>query len=642
MADAYNQQLVKLRISRSLSLKDASKQIGIPFFLLYFYERGYFRPSKKNLAKIEAFYGKIDFSNNKEYPGEYVVNKKDDKPKKVKLIVLGIISLLSLISVITSGTIFYSSASNTESYYGETYTKVHKNVLEKGSIGRDILTNLEYYTINEYGINGHANIIFYKTNSILYFNNSTFSMTSGLDERPELGSGYYTYQFGGNLGKNSYICTFSYRNNDIGMFFSGDILYENKPIENAANINIITQGKIPVTSDLVVALFNSRINVALAAFDYLLNDSLGEEISFYNEFLRDREQGRVTNYNLQITGIITFVITFAILFVALSIIIFTLINLAKNKKNEENHEIKDEELPKDINMPVGIPDFITIWALRAIYFISFIMLLLGFMAQVISLPSIFTNETFLNIFRMGFYGGLIVKQMIVISSARRIKTIYFELAKHAFLYIGIASIETILLSFMSAWGYSFDSLIYNYVPGNIFLVIALNYLIYYFLFFTPSFLKEKAISYKIIWRLVSIIPLAMIVATILISHASDLFYGVDKNIYYLVFFPNSSAVLSATSVLFIYSLFFLKLFHEKKYKLDSDSRFFIGDKFTLFSNVLATFIIILAAVIDLLLKDQPVSYYLSLGTNTFVLILILFTLLSKHGFDNYIESSLNL
>ena len=45
----------------------------------------------------------------------------------------------------------------------------------------------------------------------------------------------------------------------------------------------------------------------------------------------------------------------------------------------ENYEIKDEELPKDINMPIGIPDFITIWALRAIYFISFIMLLLGFM-----------------------------------------------------------------------------------------------------------------------------------------------------------------------------------------------------------------------------------------------------------------------
>ena len=39
-------------------------------------------------------------------------------------------------------------------------------------------------------------------------------MTSELDERPELGSGYYTYQFGGNLGKNSYICTFSYRNNE--------------------------------------------------------------------------------------------------------------------------------------------------------------------------------------------------------------------------------------------------------------------------------------------------------------------------------------------------------------------------------------------------------------------------------------------
>ena len=52
----YNIHLSELRKSAHLSLKEAAKSIGINRWKLYFYENGYFRPTKKDLQKLNDFY----------------------------------------------------------------------------------------------------------------------------------------------------------------------------------------------------------------------------------------------------------------------------------------------------------------------------------------------------------------------------------------------------------------------------------------------------------------------------------------------------------------------------------------------------------------------------------------------------------
>ena len=51
----YNAYLFELRKHENLSLREASKKIGINRWKLYFYENGYFRPTKKDLKKLNDF-----------------------------------------------------------------------------------------------------------------------------------------------------------------------------------------------------------------------------------------------------------------------------------------------------------------------------------------------------------------------------------------------------------------------------------------------------------------------------------------------------------------------------------------------------------------------------------------------------------
>ena len=52
----YNVTIKELRLARGLLLKEASKKMHINRIKLYFYEAGYFRPTKKDKKKIEDFY----------------------------------------------------------------------------------------------------------------------------------------------------------------------------------------------------------------------------------------------------------------------------------------------------------------------------------------------------------------------------------------------------------------------------------------------------------------------------------------------------------------------------------------------------------------------------------------------------------
>ena len=75
----YNSLLSSLRKEKNLSLREAAEQSGVNRWKLYFYENGYFRPTKKDLEKLNKFY-------NTELPVHgYYAYPAPTKEKELKL-----------------------------------------------------------------------------------------------------------------------------------------------------------------------------------------------------------------------------------------------------------------------------------------------------------------------------------------------------------------------------------------------------------------------------------------------------------------------------------------------------------------------------------------------------------------------------
>ena len=625
MSKSYNVELARLRKERNLTRKVAAKEMGVPRFNLYLYENGYFKPNKKDLEKIEAYYGQsIDFST---YAASFEDHHQSSKPNKKKLIILGVIALLSASLFATGFCLFDDASDNTSKPYGEVYKEAKAKAMKDGDVGRDLITDLEYHYLRGEYIATYTQISFYTTNSILYFNNATASSSTGLLEtHPELGISRFHFQFGGSLNQSSYVCTFSFGSSKAGIFFIADAIYHNESIKKFDSLNVIRQGDIPVTEELALELFNVKIEDATKAFSHLLTTSLGKDVDFFKDFLPAREQGRTINFGTQIAGLSMIFPSIISFFVALVIFVSEVFKGMKSYIEEGRDEHK---LPKDLNINVGIPDFLLLWLSRLSAVLSLGIIILCTLGKyVITLPDLFLNEDFLRFFELVFITTPFIRQFIVVNTARKRKTLYVELTRTILVYLFIASFETSLIGVTNRWGYNIADFIYSYIPSNIFLAVALNYVICIFLFIDPKFIKGEKKWPTVLWRLGSLIPLAAIVATVIVGNSYELFYGVKKNIYLLFWVSNSRAVLSVTSILFIYAIYFTRLYFDRKY---NSYKFYNGFRYNLIINVVCTTIVGIVALVDGLVATSELAYYIGFGYNLTLLAIIPFILLTRYG-----------
>ena len=215
----YNTHLENLRKEKGLSLKEAAKAIGISRWSLYFYENGYFRPSKKALQKLTSFYGEeISIEGVDAYPApnKEKVIKKEKQTLKVKRIVFGSLSGALLLTIIAGAILFNSSVNNNNSFYGQTYNEMDEYVSENGDVGHDLVTSLPYHYVSKSVGVSTATMIFYETDNMLYFNECTYSVTT----LTEAGMERYHFNFGSNLGASSYRTEFTYGNWFTGTYIS--------------------------------------------------------------------------------------------------------------------------------------------------------------------------------------------------------------------------------------------------------------------------------------------------------------------------------------------------------------------------------------------------------------------------------------
>ena len=114
----YNLHLTSLREDKGLTIKEASKQMKISPLSLYCYEKGYFRPSKKNLEKINTFYGvELSLKGLDGYPAaskDALIGKK--KNLKKKKIIFGSLSAFFAIFIVIGAVLFVKSVPTVDSY----------------------------------------------------------------------------------------------------------------------------------------------------------------------------------------------------------------------------------------------------------------------------------------------------------------------------------------------------------------------------------------------------------------------------------------------------------------------------------------------------------------------------------------------
>ena len=647
MSNSYNQQLVDARKKKRLTIKDAAKKIGISRFKLFLYENGYFRPGTKSIDKIQNFYEMtIDYSNNNEYPTAGKVVKKR-KSRKRRIIISSIICGLSVGLIITGSLLFTSSAKNRVTSYGDVYNETRQKAIEGGKVGRDLITDLQYYYVDNNEQTARPTIAFYDTNNILYFNKCTYTTNviySSIDPSKEvLGVCRLYFSFGGGLSTDSRVCSLTFASSSGGVNFTCDAYFTNEEIKEVRNLKIISQTKYKVTEELALFVYNAQRVDLVRDYNHLLFRTLGREVDFYYEFLPAREQGRITNFNMQITGLSLLFPAIIAFFITATIIIFTLIGRAKSllAPIEETH--KDEgiykPLPKDYNIYFGIPDFVVINITRIMGFGGLgLMALLTGLKLIVPLPAFLTSEGLMRFLSLCFISAPFIYQIVMIGSIKKTRTLFKEITKYMLLYLTFATIETTILGIADAWGYEIASLLAKYIPTNIFLATALNYFIFYFLFLTPKFIRKKGKYGILVWRLLSIVPLVVITVITVIGHSYVMIYGVKNNVYLNLWISNSKIDVSIVSILIIYVTYFIRLFFTKRYGHNGAITFHNGNRYMFVTNITYSAIIVAFVLIDLFFINSEFFYYLGLGDNIWMLMIIPLVLFCKYG-PNSIEIS---
>ena len=639
--NAYNTTLKRFRDERNLTLKKASKEIGISRLRLFLFENGYFRPRGKTLNKIEKYYNtKLDFTGENSYPvptKNKQTNIDNKKPLFIKRIVFASLTVLLLATSIIGGYTFSSSLSNSESSYGETYISLKKAVQEKGKTGHDLVTALEYYQVNKQNDGKEVIITFYKTDNLLYINECTYTLS--VDDFENIEVLRYSFSFGGGLDVNSYLCNFTYGNVSNYSYYSCNFHFNKNGIDSINDFKTVVNGYKQMDETMILDIINNVVPDVNNALSSLIEETLGTKKDFQDDFLSAREKGRVTNFTSQIVGLSLLIggtfFFFFFLFILTRLLVKNIKPRLADVSVEENKKI--ESLPKDVNMRVGIPDFFLLVLSRILVFSSIVILLVSFVAKIgkelgaFSFIDLFYNDVFLTILHTTLIAGVFLEHILVLGKHKTPTIIFGRIIYNFFLFLLFATIETEIFIVTNEWGFDRASIAFKFIPGNLFLVIGLEYTIYLLLFFQPAFLNNKKKWLRFLWHSLSFIPLGLLIYSYIISNTYILTYGVQANVFIKIWFPNGFLSLSIITTVYIYIIFGTNLFYERKYGKKKAQLFFCGDRFTLMENLLSVLLICIAGVIDLLLINNQYAYYIGLGNNSWIFILIPLVLLCKHS-----------
>ncbi len=630
MTSSYNEFLYKKRMEMKLSKKKFAKFLGLPKIYYSYCENGYFKPSKKYVEKISSALG-IDFSLYLEGASSYPTPLPDKlgwferlyKKILAKLWVrIAFIVLLigSLFMTIFGFARYNYTMDHADEFFNDRYLSFAYAMREKGGSTFSLLhemTRPEIHTLED----GK----FYSISTSTQ-NYALRSLSAYANYQYDTGSLYYIVP---NDAKDSLLhVKVQYINTDTLTKSYGDFYREDKDSSFK-----LTEGPYDDTGETIVdekeansltTIFNSHINDLNKEFTSLIKTQLGLDYDFYNELLVDHAQAATDNLFAEIgslaIGIGGLVLTGGFLFFFLFALFFAEPKIKRPRKKKTvpalenvptNDKIGDDapisrsykSLKTDIRFFPFIPE--TVFEIVGIF-----LVLLGSIRILYYTLMLFTTMSYdpaefnsMNLslfmyFTVGMFLLYFIDFDVYLNDKRSLRNSFIYLI----VFFGLYIIEGTMVDYLDKTRGIITIVDLLYIVPNNFGTIACYYLIMVFLFYTPKWKKNGKVKMTI-FRSAAFFPVAWIFASSLIFQNYKT-WGIEFNSWQVYFFNSERPQFSILCCTYLVGLYFLRLFFKKKYGPEQAERYFNGNKFYFFKNLLVCLIIVALSITEFIFKNS--------------------------------------
>lgn len=624
-SNSYNLILKKERLKRNLSYRQFSKVLNINHFIYKLIEEGYLKPTKKQITKISKSLN-LDFNiymNGKNSYPDYQITEKPIKFLKkleskrafrIILIALLIINLaFTIISLSYNNYLQDHFRDKLPNEYITLFDYVADNGTTTFSLTGDLSKSEIYYNDKNTGTFTHIVCSKNKTKvTDIKFESSYYNSNNQITFKVDMSS---------IDDKHTYI-------NAVYVDFDNYNKYQvqiNAFYDNNKNIKyeLVNHALNPDTEEIdedVENILISKVPSFNEDISNLINDNLESEYDFYNDIFFASKDARLKYSKETGSLLIGYLLSIAlvcllIIFIADSYIYDSKNNIRFFGAQHIEDEIIDKkskklDLPDDIKIFPPVPEFV-IWFIGTVLmaFGSFRIILkaLYIVTGSVTIESYALMDQYLVYFMIGLFLIFFLKFDIFFIDKRSIRNI----VTYSVLFV----VLTVILMQIQAGideisvGHLFMKT-KKFVLPNYFGSITMYFLIMFFLFTTPKNANSKI--KLLIFRLLSLIPVLIIIFTTIASYSIRYYrYDVPLLLQYLV--NAQRPQISALCILYLYSLFFLRLYYKYKYGCENAKKFFNGNRYFFIKNIILVAIVLIIGNIEMILNTNTLANAFGIG-----------------------------
>ena len=667
----YNALLFKKRQELGLSRYRMAKKIGCSHFMYSMVEKGYFKPSKKLIAKISE---KLDIQyedylvDEPSYPAE-LPEKKKMKVTRFLYRVVGstafrittlVLTLLSAGYLISGYVVNHKMTNEVVESYDQEYVDFYHRLQENGDLHIGAVSSLfrpeykiyekdeENNTSKYISIIGEYNEKYIGTINIsATYRTEDYRLTYDLipsisideDAKPIIVFSVSVKHVVYDLA-TSYTYSFT--------IHEGSVIYEPRIIfiNNEKAEHKILWDEDPeffVEKDILL----SHSKELISDFNNVLKEKDGGIISIEKiGVLKVQGSQKATRLGIYALFAIVFGIlltgVFAFLF-AFGIIYGTRKGVVKDyRPSKLEVEIdKDRPMRTDTKLFPFIPEtFLEIVGILMVFIGSMRIVQLAFAIFSGTGSTVIGSISFsrsMELFIIGMFLLYFIDFDIFLDDRR----VFRNIVLYSLVFLGLYALEQILLNGVNTDGL-IGAFIVNLKLPNMFGTIACYYWIMLFLFYTPK--RINTLKKRVIYRCLAIIPISFIFISWLLYYGDGVLFtlGWDRNIKNL--FNCEKIPFSLLAVSYLVGLFFLRLFFEKKYGVERARIFFNGNKFIWIKNIMVAAIIVIIGIVEIILDHHTMANKMGLGlySNLIFLAPILFFYHPHKGPRNLVVDYLTL
>ena len=615
---SYNYYLYQKRLELNMKKRHFAKLFKMSYLKYHLIERGYLKPSKKDVEKISNYFG-IDYNyylqDERSYPTE-IEDKKYLKitlflyhmfTKKAVKIVLGVFTSLFLLTFTTTQ-IVSAILENNEKAFQNQYVIDFDDKLEAEGEKNFSLWNYNYPQITEVsdiGDNNQKAVIVSGVYNKLSF---SFKEIYWIDDYR------FTINFSSLNGDtiDYTVMSINYQDYSIDFFFISETNGVNTLEYFDEGNEVYTAAKKIIDNYVISNDINDLVKSKLG-MDFDL-------ITFQNSL----NEGRERTDGISRINAIFFLIS--LIFSAIFVFLFAYALIYQKGKDEkyqfEHSDVllgfnpRNEKIRKDIRFFPFIPEIV-------LKIIGILLVVIGATRLMIysdtiieySSESMATANQFLSIQMLGMFFIFFINFDIFMDDIRLFRNILL----YTILFMLIFYLEASIIQSFVASESIFNIIVQTFSLPNPFGSAAWYFLIMFFLFFTPKNITTK--KRLIIFRTMAILPIAMIIISFIIGHIDVLFNVTLDNYWIKYFFKEDRLPLSLLAISYLVLLFFLRLIFKIKYGEERAKRYFNGNKFLFMKNLLAVFLIVVIWIIEMHFRNNLQLNKIGIGVNVYLIIL---------------------